>query len=83
MSAKADLKEFLELYESTIRRKELPEEEWAPMLLPLLNDKFRGTAVKLPPEIKDNYQDLKSALLERDDQHMKNPAATFWSLQKE
>lgn len=83
MTARADLKEYLELFENIVERKEMPAEDWAPTIIPLLNDRFRGTAVKLPPEIKANYQDLKKVLLERDEQHIQNLAATFWTTPKE
>lgn len=83
MSAKADLQEYLELYKSVVERKELPAEEWAPTLIPLLNDRFRRTAVKLPPEVKGQYNTLKVALLERDDYQTKNLVATYWTLTKD
>lgn len=64
-------------------RKELRQEDWAPTVIPLLNNKFRGVAVKLPQDVKVDYDALKQALLDRDDKHLKNPAATFWTLSKD
>lgn len=83
MSTKTDLREFLELFEGVAERKELRREDWAPTVTPLLNDRFRSVAAKLPPEIKADYEALKQALLDRDDQHLRNPAATFWTLGKD
>lgn len=71
MSGKADLLEFVQLFERTARRKELPEEDWAPTLVPLLNEKYRGIAMKLPADIVDDFQQLKQALQDRDDAHTK------------
>lgn len=48
MSAKADVKEYLEIFENIAERKELRAQDWAPTIIPLLNDRFRGTALKLP-----------------------------------
>lgn len=82
MTAKTDLIEYLQLFEWIVCRKELPEEDWAPALAPLLNDKFRGVAAKLPTEVQDDFPRLKEALQERDDQHTKNAASTFWTVPK-
>lgn len=82
MTWKADLLEYLELFEGVARRKELPEEDWAPTVIPLLSHRFRATAVKLPQETREVYDTLKMALLERDDAITKNAAASFWSLMK-
>lgn len=82
MSSKSDLVEFLQLFERTARRKELPEEDWAPTLIPLLNDKYRGIAMKLPVDLIDDFQQLRQALQDRDDVHTKNAASTFWTLPK-
>lgn len=83
MTHRSDLKEYLELFESAARRKELPRDDWAPSVIPLLDDRLRGTAVKLPTEVKESYRELKKAPLEKDDQQMQNPAATFWTVTKE
>lgn len=82
MTGKSDLFEYLQVFEKMVKRKELLEEDWALMLVPLLNDKFRGVVTKLPPETQDNYPRLREALLERDDLHTKNAASTFWTMPK-
>lgn len=83
MSFRADLREYLELFEGVAEQKELRQADWAPTVIPLLNDKFRGVVVKLPHDVRAEYDTLKQALLDRDDQHLKHPAATFWTLSKE
>lgn len=40
------------------------------------------TATKLPQETRDTYDTLRAALLERDDSHMKNVVASFWTITK-
>lgn len=82
MSSKADLAEYLQLFESTAKRKELPAEDWSPTIITLLNDRFRGTTTKLPSEIQEDYEMLKTALLERDAANSKNASSTFWTVVK-
>lgn len=82
MSNKSDLMEYLQLFEKTVRRKELPREDWAPTLVPLLNDKYRGVAAKLPREVQDDFDGLKEALQGHDDLHTRNTSSTFWTTPK-
>lgn len=37
---------------------------------------------KLPADVRDTYDTLKAALLERDESNVKNAAATFWTMTK-
>lgn len=80
MTNKTVLLIHLELFERTARRKEIPKEDWAATVIPLLSNRFRGTAMKLLEEVRDDYDRLKAALLERDDSNTKNAASTFWSI---
>lgn len=50
--------------------------------MPLLNDRFRGTASKLPQATQDRFQDLKAALIERDEASIRNAASSFWARTK-
>lgn len=83
MTNKTDLLEHLELFERTATRKETPKEDWSDMVIPILNDKFRSTAVMLPAEVREDYDALKTALLERDEVNIKKAAATFWTYTKQ
>lgn len=82
MMAKSDLREYLQFFEKVAARKELPTEDWSPALLSLLNDRFCGTASKLPQATQDDYDELKTALIERDESSVRNAAAAFWSRSK-
>lgn len=82
MSARADLLEFLELFERLALRKELPKRDWPDALLPLLSEKFRSAAVKMPTEVQGDFEALKLALLERDETNVQDAAATFWAYGK-
>lgn len=82
MTSRTDLLEYLQLFERTVTKKEIPREAWADALFPLLNDKYRNTAIKLPEEIQANYTQLKEALLKRDEANIQNAAATFWNYTK-
>lgn len=82
MSGKTDLMEFLELFERTARMKEIAQTLWSTTVIPLLSDRFQSTAVKLPAEVRDDYDRLKAALLERDESNVKNATATFWTYAK-
>lgn len=50
MSSRTDLGEHLKLYKWTMMTKEIPKDQWTNFLSPLLNDKFRGIALKLELE---------------------------------
>lgn len=82
MSAKTDLMEYLQLFERMVTRKELPVEDLSPTLMTLLNNRFRGTASKLPQATQDRFQDLKAALIEQDEASVRNAAASFWARAK-
>ena len=83
MTKVTDLVEYLALFETTQTRKEREEEEWSIHLLPLLNDKFRVVAMNMSPDERDNYQILKTKLIESDETNLKNSAHSFWTLSKE
>lgn len=82
MSPKTDLLEYLKLFKRTANRKEIPQEDWSPTIIPLFKVRFRGTATKLPPDTRDQYDNLKIAFLERDDSNIKNAASMFWTMPK-
>lgn len=82
MSSKSDLEEYLDLFELTATKKEIPRADWTNALLPLLNDKFRSVVMKLKPEARADYTLLKTKLQDHDDSNIKQAASTFWTLSK-
>lgn len=80
MTAKSDLVEYLDLFETTALKKEVKQADWMDALMPLLNDRFRSVAMKFRPEVRNDYETLKAKLQEHDNMNLKNTAATFWTL---
>lgn len=60
----------------------MPKEDSPDALIPLLNNKFRATAVKLPAGTQEDYDMLRNALLERDEANIQDAASMFWNYTK-
>lgn len=82
MTHKSDLMEYLELYEETVQSKEIPKDQWSTLLRPLLNDRFRGVAMKIKPEERADYDRLKQQLQDNDEADIRHADVTFWTLPK-
>lgn len=77
---KSDLTEYLDLLEMTVAKKEMPILDWPNSLMSLLNDKFRGVAIKMKPEERMDHNLLKQRLQGNDNQmsEMLHPPSGHW-----
>ena len=56
---------FLEAFEVAVEAGHWPREEWVVHLLPLLSGEAQQAAYSLPPSARNNYQNIRKAVLDR------------------
>ena len=65
MAAEDDAQAFLEAFEVTAEACQWPREEWVVRLLPLLSGEAQQAAHSLPQAAKNDYKNIRKAVLDR------------------
>lgn len=83
MDSSTDVEEYLEVFEGLMKKLQKTEELWSSYLQPVMNNACRTVFTSMPQDKREDYEELKKALLTTCSTEHIRVGAAFWTYERQ